>query len=280
MFQAILGATGWQPDVPDPRDMMPDAPGIKELLHELAPLGERPPYVDWRHFCGDVQETDHIPSSVHACVDLLTHAERRSNGERIGLSKLFVYRVSQRMARSYGLPAHSLRTIWKTITQFGAPPAYVWPATDGDRDIEPDAFTYFSARDYSALRYIRLDGRDQSGHDILKNVRWFLAGGFSVVFGFPLCTAITDDGQIGFPTVYDVIRGGHAILSVGYDDDRRVRSERGCLLVRSCWGRAWGENGYGWLPYRYVRERLTTDFWTVIHPQWIKSDEFKRPRFS
>ena len=277
MFQAMLGEAGWQPDIPDPRDLVPGENRVVELLRDLPALAERPAHVDWRQFCPAVGPPDRIPSSIHACVDLLAHCERQVLGQRLPLSKLFVFRTASRLAKLHGVQPQSLRNIWKALVRFGAPPQQVWPGSDGSAESDPDTFAYFAAQNCSSLLYVRLDAREQAATDTLDTVRWFLAAGFGVVFGFPLCSAITENGEIGFPTVYDVIRGGHAVLSVGYDDQRRMRSDRGCLLVRSCWGSDWGENGYGWLPYRYVCERLTSDFWTIIHPQWLESGEFKRP---
>ena len=66
-----------------------------------------------------------------------------------------------------------------------------------------------------------------------------------------------------FRRATDRIRGGLAVTAVGYDDKRRIRSDKGALLVRNSWGSDWGEQGYGWLPYAYIRERLATDIWTI-----------------
>ena len=66
-------------------------------------------------------------------------------------------------------------------------------------------------------------------------------------------------------------------MALGYDDRLRVRSERGTLQVRCSWGVDWGEKGYGWLPYRYVEAELAVDFWTLLRPDWLHSEEFKRP---
>ena len=77
--------------------------------------------------------------------------------------------------------------------------------------------------------------------------------------------------------MFDDIRGGQAVTAVGYDDNRRIRSDRGAILFRSSWGSQWGDDGFGWLPYSYVREQLAADFWTVIKPSWLQSGEFGRP---
>jgi C1A family cysteine protease len=66
---------------------------------------------------------------------------------------------------------------------------------------------------------------------------------------------------------------------VGYDDKLRIRSDKGALLVRNSWGADWGDGGYGWLPYEYVRQQLAVDFWTLLKPSWLKSGEFESPRW-
>ena len=43
------------------------------------------------------------------------------------------------------------------------------------------------------------------------------------------------------------------------------------------WGTEWGNHGYGWLPYDYVRTHLAGDFWTIMSPEWLDSGEFWRP---
>ena len=40
--------------------------------------------------------------------------------------------------------------------------------------------------------------------------------------------------------------GGHAMLCVGYSDRDQV------FIVRNSWGPEWGDNGYCYLPYRYI----------------------------
>lgn len=48
-------------------------------------------------------------------------------------------------------------------------------------------------------------------------------------------------------------------------------------LISPFWGEAWGESGYGWLPYAYVTAGLAIDFWTLVWPEWLASGEFQRP---
>jgi C1A family cysteine protease len=75
----------------------------------------------------------------------------------------------------------------------------------------------------------------------------------------------------------DSVSFGHALAVVGYDDTLRIRSDKGALLVRNSLGRGWGEEGYGWLPYSYVRTRLAVDAWTLLKRGWLRSGEFFAP---
>ena len=56
----------------------------------------------------------------------------------------------------------------------------------------------------------------------------------------------------------DRVAGGHDVLAVGYNDvTQRIK-------FRNSWG-AWGNNGYGTLPYAYVTDPdLAGDFFRVI----------------
>jgi C1A family cysteine protease len=141
-------------------------------------------------------------------------------------------------------------------------------------DDEPRAFLFSYAREYASLLYVRLDGGPTGPDDTLAALKGFLAAGLPVAFGFTVFNSLEADPDVPFPSCYDAPQGGQAVLAVGYDDARRVRSERGALRIRSSWGTDWGEDGCGWLPYRYVTDRLAADFWTLLRPDWLAAGEF------
>ncbi len=60
------------------------------------------------------------------------------------------------------------------------------------------------------------------------------------------------------PTKHEKIRGGHAVLAVGYDEKQRR------FIVRNSWGAKWGMAGYFTMPYDYLMSHyLSEDFWMI-----------------
>ena len=90
---------------------------------------------------------------------------------------------------------------------------------------------------------------------------------------------------------FTIMDGGRAVLTQSADDAReryqkiRVRFPiaapalelKGALRVRNSWGSGWGEDGHGWLPYRYATEYLAADFWAILRPDWLEGGEFTNP---
>lgn len=275
-------ASGWHRDVPDHRDFTLRHEIITGATARLAARdGQRPEYVDWREYCPPVD--DQMPmaaSSVHACLGMVQYFERRAHGRQLQPSRLFVYKNARRLLHRWGDCGVPLRATLKAIRRFGLPPESLWPYCEENLDREPEAFAYSFGQETSTISYVRIDARNVQGPVVLESACALLAGGFCFVLGFPLSGTADGSPLLSYPTLLDSWHGGHAVLAVGYDDRLRIRSDKGALLVRNCWGSGWGEAGYGWLPYTYVREGLAVDLWTIVRPDWLESGEFRRPEFA
>jgi C1A family cysteine protease len=287
MSPAFFPRLGWHRDLADPRDLTAGHERVRELFARLPrrnltrsekfSRAEKPAKIDLReYFLGVSDARDLRSSTAEACVSLVQYFERRATGRIVDLSPLFLYKVTRRLLGQCGDTGADLRTTLKALARFGAPPVAHGPTRESF-DAEPDAFVYALAKKWNDLAYVRLDPAETSGAKTLRTVRSYLAAGFPSVFGFSVPAAISTETEISFPTQFDDLRGGHAVVAVGYDDDRRIRSSKGALLVRNCWGETWGKHGYGWLPYRYVEDMLASDFWTLLRPAWLESGEFEMP---
>ena len=62
-------------------------------------------------------------------------------------------------------------------------------------------------------------------------------------------------GKIGMPSINDTLIGGHAVIICGYDDNTME------LILRNSWGTYWGDNGYFYLPYEYLK--YCGDLWII-----------------
>jgi C1A family cysteine protease len=273
------GMFGWRRDLPDPRDYYRDHPSVRAAFGELKKGPQvTPKNMDWAKYFSPVEDSQQEKLSTScACVALAGYFERHATGRRSDGSRLFLFQNARKLSGEAGKCGVDLRTTLKALARFGLPPERYGPSDPSRIEDEPEPFLYAYGRDYESLVYVRLDPIGSAGASVLGNVKTYLAAGFPSVFGFPAFDSLTREADVPFPTRFESVLGGSAAVAVGYDDARRIRSTKGALRVRMCWGEDWGEGGYGWLPYAYVEQGLAVDFWSLLRPDWLASGEFLRP---
>jgi hypothetical protein len=267
---------GWLPDLPDHRDHPPGAPAAQRLLKRLRPRrGGRPapPAVDWRPYFRPAELAPPDLAPARGCVSLVEYFERRATGRDRPGSVPFVSRVARRLQGRDGPCGAGLRATLKAAVRFGVPPERLWPQAPAE-SVEPPALLFGYARGMKGACYVRLDPPGTRGEVVLRRVKVFLAGGLPCLLGFSVPGSVGGGPDIPAPTTADTVLGGRCAVAVGYDDERRIRSSRGALLVRPSWGPEWGDDGSGWLPFDYVRRGLVADIWTLLRPRWLASGEF------
>jgi len=288
---------GWIPDYPDFRDFTEDSEEVKNILEptglprrfsgKRTPKTALPTSVDLREWCSPPEDQGTLGScTAHAGVGIIEYYERKSFGRHIDASRLFLYKVTRNLMKMRGDTGAYLRTTIGAMVLFGVPPEEYWPYTDQpDRfDSEPPAFCYSFAQNYKTLKYYRHDPPAASAEEVLNRVRTYLSAGHPAMFGFTVYSSIeqaSESGRIPFPSPRDKIEGGHAVVAVGYDDKLKIKNKydgaetTGAFLIRNSWGGRWGESGYGWLPYEYLKHGLAEDFWSVLKKEWIDTGEFR-----
>lgn len=275
-----LVTMGWQPDLPDARDHDPRHDKVKDVLKKQDSLvlsdDPIPARVDNRDLCSPIEDQGALGScTAQAVVSLMEYMMRRAGGDHINGSRLFVYKVTRNLLGWTGDQGAYLRTAMQAVSMFGVPPERYLPYDIARYEEEPSAFLYSFADDFQALNYARLDPRDATPEDVLAGVKRVLAADYGVVFGFSVYNSLSNSPDIPLPCTLASLQGGHAVMAVGYDDERAVAGGApGALIVRNSWGVDWGERGYGYLPYDYVLRGLARDFWTCFKWEWVNTGNF------
>ncbi len=273
--------TGWLPPLPDLRDYTEASPEIAEMAkklgvaQKLGPAGKRgaakskkaaatlPATVDLRSSCSPIENQQNLGScTAHAAVGIVEYFERRAFGKHIEGSRLFVYKTTRNLMQVTGDTGAWLRNTMGALVLCGIADEKYWPYTDAspDFDKEPPSFVYAVANNYEAVRYFCHDplGANIPVNTVLESVKNYLAAGVPSMFGFygfPSFESSDVPGGIPYPCPGEQAEWGHAIVAVGYDDGKKITNKQcnkattGALLIRNSWGTAWGDQGYGWLPY-------------------------------
>jgi len=281
--------TGWLPPMPDLRDYTENNAQIELINTKLGiDVGEPKDVtsVDLRKWCSPVENQLKLGScTAHAGIGIVEYYERRAFNKHIEGSRLFLYKVTRNLMQQTGDTGGRLRDVMRALALCGVAAEKYWPYYVADFDKEPDAFIYSIANNFEALKYFCHDplGSVITPAEVLDSVKKYLVAGIPSMFGFygfPSFDSSDIKGGIPFPCQGESAEWGHAIVAVGYDDEKKIKNLKcnkettGAFLIRNSWGTSWGDKGYGWLPYDYILNKLASDFWSLLGMEWVDSGQF------
>lgn len=239
---------GWKPDVPDQRDHLYASPRAPTAL---------PKRIDLRPGCTHVEDQGALGSCTgQATAGAIEFLHKRATKRHGDFSRMFIYYQTRKIE---GTVQHDggaeIRNAIKACAKVGACKEYLYPYRPAHFKRAPAKAAVKDAERYRISEYRRVRG--------LFALRQALADGAPVVFGMSVYDSFESDevaasGEVPLPGKKERLLGGHAVLAVGYDDDRQH------VIVRNSWGVAWGDRGHCYLPYAYVKSAdLTDDYWTI-----------------
>ena len=215
--------------------------------------GLLPTRMDNREFCSPVADQGKLGACTAFAVGKgFREFQVNKLGERKApLSAMFLYYESR--ARWGTVMSDSGSTISDSMAvlgQKGIAPEQSWPYDVLKFTVEPTKDAYEAAKEYRFAETIRLTS--------LEDVKVALSKGEAVPFAFDVMESfrVGSDGMMPIPKRGEKKRGGHAVMAVGYDNQKQL------VTVRNSWGADWGDQGYFYMPYE-VFESNARDIWTT-----------------
>jgi hypothetical protein len=180
--------------------------------------------------------------------------------DRIALSPAFIYYEERRIERSAGRDSGAMiRDGLKVLAKEGVCPEDAMPYVAGQYTTPPGPGAFDAATGYRIAAYHRATS--------LHALQAAIAARHPVVLGISVYRSFEEnvgpDGKVPMPAPGEELRGGHAILVVGYRRDAKAPGG-GWLTLNNSWGVGAGKGGQFFLPYAYaVDRRYTFETWVI-----------------
>lgn len=193
--------------------------------------------------------------SAFASVDGLVEFLAKKQGQPMDYSPRFIWNLARQESHELDQNAGvDYRDAVKLVARVGSVPETAFPFPSYSQQNNPAVFPRFLSEVPSAALLAEA-GKHRVFKDVAvlgsaEEMKESVAAGMPVVFGIAVFSGIYEakNGVIPLPGKGEQPLGGHIMLCVGYDESTQQ------FLVRNSWGTEWGNSGYGYLPYSYIRE--------------------------
>lgn len=227
---------------------------IQHRIHSITKV------VDLRNLCPPVYnqacEGSCTANAIAANIEI---DEIKQNNENIFVpSRNFIY-YNERMIENTVTTDSGARISdgIKTLNTYGICDEKLWPYDTTKFAIKPPEDCYIAAK--------TLCGSFESKklfHNI-DQLKQCLIDGNCFVFGFSVYESFESEnvektGIVPMPKPGEKLYGGHAVVACGFDDNQKV------FIIRNSWGENWGDKGYFYLSYDFIKNReYCSDFQTI-----------------
>jgi hypothetical protein len=247
---------GYKKDHPDPRDLL-------RVARPETLAATLPPIVDLRAKV-NLPVLDQGQSSActsHALANAHLFAQFMNPGGTNELpSRLAIYYGERKLEGTTNQDCGAeIRDGIKFLAANGAVPERYWPFDLANILVEPPSTVEALEPQHKITKYERVG--DLNGNIAsVDPIRQALFEGDPVVIGITVFQSfesaeVAQTGIVPLPQVNEGTIGGHAVLVVGYNDEKQT------LLVLNSWSAEWGQQGYFELPYAYIA--YASDAWTI-----------------
>lgn len=228
-------------------NVRPDAVDMRDKMFRTAVFNTPevlPSAVDLRDKCSPVVDQGQLGSCTANAMasGLREYLLLRSGQPFTRLSRLYLYWHERLIEGTLNEDAGAqIRDGMKVMQKLGVCPEADYPYAIEHFTDKPTDAAEKSAALYRIGEYHRVAS--------LSLLKAALAQGLPVVIGFAVYDSfetreVADNGIVPIPNAEtENMLGGHAVLAVGYDD------EKGHVIIRNSWGEGWGDAGHCYFPY-------------------------------
>jgi C1A family cysteine protease len=178
--------------------------------------------------------------------------DKKEYHKLIRLSPRFLYNLCKKFD---GIPFEDgtyPRIAMKVLLNYGVCHESFWPYLSNKKSL-PLKGADKDALKFKIKAYARLKSLIEMKRSLLINGP-FIAG--VKVYKSWFNKRVERSGFIPMPKRNERLMGGHAICIVGYDDKLKI------FKFKNSWGAKWADQGYGYLPYGYMKE-YCSDAWSA-----------------
>jgi C1A family cysteine protease len=173
-------------------------------------------------------------------------------------SRLFLYYNSRMLDKTINYDIGSTLTQGVVALQkYGVCSDTVWPYITSKYTNKPPTNAYTEGLNHQILESSRVQ-------QTITSMKGCLISGYPFVVGILIYSSfekvtVTTTGYVSMPNPSkEKILGGHAVICVGYNDNK------GVWIMKNSWGSRWGDKGHFYLPYNYLlSNKLAGDMWTI-----------------
>jgi len=176
-------------------------------------------------------------------------------------SRLFFY-TNYRIDNNIPLtddPGADYLSMFQSIEKYKFCKEQIWPYIPENFSLKPSKIAYEEASKNENVKHFFIT--DSIKHHEIE-IKSALFNKYPIVFGiiiFESFYKIKQDGLVPIPDFdNEEILGGHALLLIGFDDDKKV------WIVQNSWSEKFGDNGFIYIPYDLMlKSEFASEFFAI-----------------
>lgn len=257
------------PSTPDPRDYK----FINLMIQSGLPLAEELVTIDYR---------SNLPNcfdqlSRGSCVACASAWSPKAYQEIIqgdfpmnGLSAAYLYAMCKKIDGLSGQEGTTVKAAMQVLKGYGICSEDTMPYLTLSNLSAPYVPSISStatteASKYKISSYAQICSlSDTNRSSVITAMRTALKNQGPFVIALLVCSNFAPNSEGKLPLPSGTIQGGHAVSIVGDLPDQE------CFILRNSWGISWGLNGYAYLPYSWITNKVD-DYWT-LYEAWTATD--------